>query len=304
MTLRQRPYSEADLPRLQAALASWIRAAGPCGYCHPGELAQRIYAHLRGRPPGELAHVWEDGGALAGVALVGRFGNAFDLFAAPACRGGAPELAMLQAACEATLRHMRAAGGAGGEVISDVFSCDGARRAQLERLGFVEYRLWDQITERGLDGPLPAPSLPEGFSIRQAGEDDAAGLAEARNSAFGGDWTAELYREAFMGRPGYAGARELVVVAPSGRIAAFTILWLDPLNKVGQFEPVGVHREFHRRGLGRALMLAGMAELRRLGMERAAVEHDATNVAAGALYRGLGFVKRYETVGYRRAYQA
>ena len=47
-------------------------------------------------------------------------------------------------------------------------------------------------------------------------------------------------------------------------------------------------------------MLAGMVELRRLGMARAAVEHDASNLAAAALYRSLGFVKRYETLGYRR----
>jgi hypothetical protein len=48
-------------------------------------------------------------------------------------------------------------------------------------------------------------------------------------------------------------------------------------------------------------MLAGLGELRRLGMATATVEHDATNVAAGALYRSLGFEKRYETLGYRRA---
>jgi ribosomal protein S18 acetylase RimI-like enzyme len=303
MSLHPRPYSEAELPRLQAALAGWIRAAGPCGYCHAGELAHRIYAHLRGRPPGALVQIWEQDGEVAGVALNGRFGNAFDLFVAPE-RRGEPELTMLRASSEATRAMLRRAGHEASEVISDVFSCDASRRAQLGRLGFAEYRLWDHITERRLGGPLPAPSLPEGFSVRRAAPEDAAGLAAARNSAFGGEWTAELYRAAFMGRPGYAEARELVVVAPGGDIAAFSILWLDPLNKVGQFEPVGVHRDFQRRGLGRALMLAGLAELGRLGMERAAVEHDATNLAAGALYHGLGFVKRFETLGYRRAYQA
>jgi mycothiol synthase len=300
MPPRARPYDETDRPWLQAALATWIRSAGQCGYCHAGELAHRIYAHLRGRPAGELAQVWEDGGDLVGIALNGRFGNAFDLFAAPVCRGTGRELAMLRAGYEATLAIARRAAPEASEVISDVFSCDAARQALLQRLGFAEYRLWDHIAERGLAEALPEPALPPGFSIRAAEPADAAGLAAARNSAFGGDWTAERYGAAFMDRPGYRPERELVVIAPGGRIAAFTILWLDPLNRVGQFEPVGAHRDFQRRGLARALMLAGLRELRRLGMATAAVEHDASNLAAGALYRSLGFVKRYETVGYRR----
>jgi mycothiol synthase len=40
--------------------------------------------------------------------------------------------------------------------------------------------------------------------------------------------------------------------------------------------------------------------MRDLGMETARVEHDAENAAASALYRGLGFIKKYETLGYRR----
>jgi ribosomal protein S18 acetylase RimI-like enzyme len=35
-------------------------------------------------------------------------------------------------------------------------------------------------------------------------------------------------------------------------------------------------------------------------METATLDHDAENVAASALYTGVGFVKRYELYGYRR----
>jgi mycothiol synthase len=64
---------------------------------------------------------------------------------------------------------------------------------------------------------------------------------------------------------------------------------------------VGTHRAFRRRGLGRGLLLHGLRELRRLGMESATVQHDAANLAARDLYRGLGFERRFETFGYRRA---
>jgi ribosomal protein S18 acetylase RimI-like enzyme len=301
MTLLSRPYADDDLPHLQAALARWTYAAGDCGYCHIGDLPHRIYANLRGRRPlGELVRVWEDGGELVGLAICFRFEVAFDLFVAPALRGTDGELTMLQAAYETTLSLVRGLGREDTSVITDVFSCDHTRMEQLKRLGFAEYRRWDYITERGLSDPIPEPRMPEGFSIRHAAPGDERQLADARNSAFDAGWTAEQYRDEVMLKPGYHPERELVVVAPGGQIAAFTVIALDALNRVGQFEPVGTRREFQRRGLARAMMLWGLREMRRQGMERALVSHDATNLPALELYRSLGFGKKYETLGYRR----
>jgi GNAT superfamily N-acetyltransferase len=121
--------------------------------------------------------------------------------------------------------------------------------------------------------------------------DDAERLAAVRNSAFDAGWSA-AFREEVMRKPGYHPERELLVVAPGGQVAAFTVTWLDELNKVGHFEPVGTHRGFRRRGLGRALLLHGLRELRRLGMETATVQHDAatwrraTSTAASASSNG------------------
>jgi ribosomal protein S18 acetylase RimI-like enzyme len=301
MTPHPRPYADEDLPRLQAALARWIQQAGDCGYCHVGDLPHRIYENLRGRYPlGELVQVWEGGGDIVGLAICFRFDIAFDLFAAPALRGAEQELAMLEAAYQTTLRFVRGLGQQDTPVITDVFSCDGMRMELLRRLGFAEYRRWDSITERSLSDPIPEPRLPDGFAIRHATMDDSQQLAEARNSAFDAGWTGEQYRDEVMRKPGYQPEREIVVTAPDGRIAAFTVIALDALNKVGQFEPVGARREFQRRGLARAMMLAGLREMRRQGMERALVSHDATNLPALELYRGLGFAKKYETLGYRR----
>jgi len=296
-----RSYQDEDLPDLQAALAGWILAAGWCGYCHPGDLAHRIYAGLRGKGPrGELVQVWEDGGGVAGVAICGRFDAAFDLFAAPLLRGGETELMMLRAASDTTRRHLARLGRPGEKVLSDVFSCDTRRTTQLARLGFAEYRRWDDITERDLAAPIPAPQLPPGWAIRPAALADHARLAAAHDDAFGDGWTPEQYRDEVMLRPGYDPGRELLVVAPGGAVAAFTIIWLDERTRVGLFEPVGTCRAFQRMGLARALMLHALELMRQSGMAIARVEHDMANAPAGALYRGLGFVKRYETVGYRR----
>jgi ribosomal protein S18 acetylase RimI-like enzyme len=296
--IRLRPYADADLPPAQAALAEWARAAGPCGYCHAGELAQRIYAGLAGkRPLGAYVQVWEDGLGLVGLAICGRFGADFDLFVAPGQRGGAAELAMLE---RAAATAARLAGGA-PEVISDVFGCDTVRQELLARLGFAAYRRWDDIVARDLAEPIPPPQLPAGFRIRPAAAGDYAQLAVARNAAFGSAWTPELYRDAVMGSPGYRPEREIVVLAPDDAIVAFTALWLDGLNRAGQLEPVGTVPAFQRRGLARAMLCHALAELRRLGMATAIITYDATNLAAAALYCGLGFRTVDETLGYRRA---
>ena len=92
--MRARPYVDADLPALKAALATWIHGAGWCGYCHPGDIEHRIYNE---GPQRRDAYVWEDALGVAGVEITGRFGAVFDVFARPD-RRGEPELEMLRAA--------------------------------------------------------------------------------------------------------------------------------------------------------------------------------------------------------------
>lgn len=84
--LTWRSYQDADLPDLQAAVASWIREAGRCEYDHIGELPHRIYENLRGRRPvGELVQVWGGADGVAGIAINMRMGCCFDVFAARGC---------------------------------------------------------------------------------------------------------------------------------------------------------------------------------------------------------------------------
>jgi mycothiol synthase len=301
MPIHVRPYTDDDLPRLQAALASWIAEAGGCGYYHVGNLPHWIYETLRGRPVGELVRVWQEGEQIIGVSISGLFDAAFQVFASPPHRGGEAETAMLELAAETTGRVARSSAPGETSVGTDVFGCDSTRQRLLEQLGFARYRVWDHIAERGLGGALPHTPLPPGFRIRPATLDDYGQLAQARNETFGGGWAPEEYRDSVMRKPGYWPERELVAVAPDGRVAAFTVIRLDDTNKVGQFEPVGTVPAFHRRGLARALMAHALADMRRRGMATATVSYDATNLPAAALYGSLGFAVRYETLGYRRA---
>lgn len=288
-----RPYRSADMPRLQAAVASWIASAGRWGYDHIGELPHRVHENLRGRDPSGLVHVWESGSELTGLTIAGRFGNAFDCFVAPSLRGTDAEREMIAFAVETT-RH--ASGSA--EILTDAFDRDTVRASVLADLGFERFRTWDDVRERPLTGSFSGP-VPDGFRIRPATFADAPGLAEARNHSFdGSDWTPDQYA-AFMRAPGYSPDREIVAEASDGRIAAYTVCWTDPLNHLGHFEPVGTHADFRRLGLAAAVMRQGMAEMREQGMTRATVNHNAENEAARRLYEGLGFEREYVTYGFR-----
>jgi mycothiol synthase len=288
------------MPRLQDTVAGWIAEAGRCGYDHIGELPHRIYENLRGRGPvGELVQLWEDADGLAGLAITMRMGVAFDVFAAPRLRGAEPERQMLRAAFQTTARLM--GGGAEPFVLTDVFDCDAERIRLLADLGFEHFRNWDHVRERDLTGSIPDAQASPDFPLRSARLTDAGQLALARNDCFAENWTGEQYRSQVMTKPGYDPAREIVAAAPDGRIAAFAVYWLDFRNQTGHFEPVGTHGQFRRRGLARAVVLHAMKQMQELGMTTVTVNHLADNVPARNLYESIGFIKRHETLGFRRA---
>ena len=136
---------------------------------------------------------------------------------------------------------------------------------------------------------LPTAELPARFRFHEAAAHDAALLADVHNHSFSHKWNAAKYREVFRS-PHME--RELVALAPDGRFAAFTNLWLDELNRSLLFEPVGTHSDFRRRGVGKALMVYALKRMREeYGIERAYVCHEppSRNPASTALYASVGF---------------
>ena len=52
-----------------------------------------------------------------------------------------------------------------------------------------------------------------------------------------------------MRLPGYERDLDVVAVAPDGVIAAYVNGWTDPLNRIGDFGPVGARPAYRRQGL-------------------------------------------------------
>lgn len=143
---------------------------------------------------------------------------------------------------------------------------------------------------RKLDGILPDPALPPNWQVRHVADEREF---EQRVAIHREVWhpsrvTLEAYRR-LRTIPGYRPELDIVAVAPDGTFASYCICWLDPLNRCGEFEPVGTRAAFRGQGIGKALMLEGLRRLQRLGASSAVVYTNHDNDPARRLYESVGF---------------
>jgi GNAT superfamily N-acetyltransferase len=150
---------------------------------------------------------------------------------------------------------------------------------------FRSYR-WDLLSHA-----VPTPSLGEGWLLRPlGGEEEADNRRRASHAAFASDMDPEQHLERYLGfmrSPVYLPENDLVAVAPDGTIAAFMVWWPDTTG-VAQLEPFGTHPDFHRRGVGRALLHYGLSRMRDAGMTVCRVVTDDYR-EANAFYVASGF---------------
>lgn len=302
--VKRRAFSGgADLAKLQRFTSLQIREHGRCGLMHPGDIPHRIYNALRRDDPHQLVHLWEDGtGAIAGWVLLDPRGAGLDPQISPGIRDDAPglELEINTWAEDELSKLMRARGSTATSIETDAFEDDMARVKTIEGLGWIAQDEEIVMLSRRSLSDLPEPELPPGYKIRTVrGVAEAGPVSELHAAGFGSSWTPELYRRV-MESPGYDPAREFLVEAPDGQLAAFCVAWPDELNKTGLFEPVAVHPDHRRRHLGSAIMRAAMAAMVGWGMEWAEVMWETDNPGSGALYRSEGFEPIFKTVFYRK----
>ncbi|MEV6109147.1 GNAT family N-acetyltransferase [Streptomyces sp. NPDC051940] len=149
---------------------------------------------------------------------------------------------------------------------------------------------WTQFNERDL-ADLERPVLPDGFRFRTADEAGPEAAVRAHLDAWPqSTYSAEAYR-GVRETAGYRGDLHVLVEAPDGTMACSTIMWLDEVNKEAEFEPVGTHAGYRRRGLGRVMLLHGMHLAREAGATRMKVACLGApgHPEARGLYYGVGF---------------
>jgi ribosomal protein S18 acetylase RimI-like enzyme len=142
------------------------------------------------------------------------------------------------------------------------------------------------------EGAVVVPDLGPGWELRHVrGEDEADNRREASHRAFASTMDRKLHLERylrFMRSPVYDRERDLVAVAPDGRVAAFMVWWPDP-SGIALIEPFGTHPDFQRRGVGRALLQFGFARMKSAGMRFVRVGTEESRETAVAFYENAGF---------------
>ena len=311
MKIESRSYRDAtDLVRMRQLLMVGKQAHIPASYAHPGTLDWATHC-----PPDEQANrrdirLWERVGesegpaALEAWAIFLRHENTFDLFVSPLLHGTPAHEAVMDEYVAWTEARARAAG---LKHISPFWALDydQVMARLLKARGFVVMPADPAapLFERSLD-ELPTIKLPDGFTLQGVRNlDDGRLRASVTHGSFRSNDDLDRYcaeYAKFIGSAVYDGERDLFVRSPDGRGASACTIWFDPVNAVGQFEPVGTHPDFQGKGLGKAVMAEGLRRMKAAGMRQAIVGFDPNNVAALALYTSMGFQASCYFVWYRK----
>jgi len=267
-----RPADEADLGIMQSILADGLTAGGDRYYPHPGELGWWMYHSDRRRPE----TWWLQG---EDVLIVIDFADEGEIrvFARP---GISPMPAINWA--------RRRLGGRGA--VGFVSDADGELVEWLHEVGNEPADIF-RAYEWDLRNGLPTPSLPPGWVLRHvSGEREADDRRAASHAAFQSKMPAAMHLERYLGfmrSPVYVPERDLVAVSPEGRIASFMVWWADS-SGIAQIEPFGTHPNFQRQGIGRALLLHGLGQMKEAGMVTCRVMTQEWREAT-SFYEGIGF---------------
>jgi len=175
---------------------------------------------------------------------------------------------------------------AADDVMKKVFTERGYARSKFSA---------EHMRRRFLSQPTPDSTTPSGYNVRALGDESelparswlswkAFHLAEPDEKYQGWEWYKNVQRV-----PLYRRDLDIVAVAEDGELAAFCTVWFDDITRTAVFEPVGMHPNHQKRGLGKAVMSEGLRRAQRLGATLATVSSYSTG--AHALYESMGFTE-------------
>lgn len=263
-------------------------------YAHIGELLWNFFMILCHLDPKEHIRLWHDSHRnLVAYAMLGE-DPAFDWQVLPKYEWtGIEDEAFEWAQILLSRLRLIDANLWGGELVSGTRQDNEKRIRFLEEHGFHYRGKFAEVNMlRYLSEPIPDLPIPPGYHVRALLESEVADRAAAERDVWlpwtVGNVSTDDYGH-LMSLPGYQRELEVVTVTPYGVIAAYVNGWIDPLNCIGDFGPVGARQEFRRQGLTRLALLEGLRRMKAYGMDRVCVSTGVTNTPALKLYESIGF---------------
>ncbi|HEX5824237.1 MAG TPA: N-acetyltransferase [Candidatus Limnocylindrales bacterium] len=275
-----------DLRAIESIVsAAWASPARPLVNCTIGDLEWWVAGAGPGVDWSERLRLWSIGGDPVGWGWFKPPGD-LDWFVRPSLAPADEDL-VRDEILDWGIERARTA----SAPLLEVWGADGWREAaRLLDRGWTPTDVALSQFLQPLDRRIERPAVPSGYRVRtMAGPDEIPARVEVHRAAFApSKLTVEKYAIC-VGQEHYAFERDVVVEAPDGSFAAFTMCWFDPVGSIGEFEPVGTHPDHRRRGLGRAANLHGLRVLQDAGARDALVFSLRSNAASEALYRSVGF---------------
>jgi ribosomal protein S18 acetylase RimI-like enzyme len=294
VAIHSRPYSGTSDLRLMQRLQQEVWAVDrERTHAHVGDLAWMSMSVPR--EDEWTRRLWLDGERCVAWAWIAH-GSRLDHEVHPDHRGGALH--------EEVLDWFVREAGTDGEWTAWVIEGDPVTVPLLERRGFALPGEPDLLLHvRELEEPVAAPEVSDDFRLRTVrGEEDLAARVLVHQAVWGPSRvTEESYRNVMSTWP-YRPDLDCVVEAPDGSFAAYVLCWYDDVNRVGEFEPVGTHQSYRRRGLGSAVCRYALRRLREEGATHAVVyaSPKKDQRQASALYESVGFRRHGRMLALRR----
>lgn len=184
---------------------------------------------------------------------------------------------------------------------------DSERKMLLEQHGFILQPEQTLHMVRSLTVPIPQPGLPEGFTLRHLeGEHEAAAYIELHQAAFGTKNMTVEHRVASMRNSEYIPELDLIAVAPDSTLAAFCVCSIPQEANMkngrneGEIAIIGTHPMYRNKGLGKAMLLAGLQHLKTYGIDTAVLGTSSQNIDAHPIFRSVGFQIAHRTLWYAK----
>jgi mycothiol synthase len=181
-------------------------------------------------------------------------------------------------------------------------------RKILSELGFSLIR---RFLELGLDiADVAEPDMVRavpGCRHLELGEEDK--LSQFQNRAFAGAWGYNpntVDEMTFRVNSSTCSREDITLIRKGDKAIGYCWAGISyeegmPSTRKGRILMLGVAPDYRGKGIGKRLVLAGLARLRSKGLQVAELTVDSENKPACALYRSIGFGVRDSTLWYEKA---